>query len=96
MQAVQCMANELRADGRAFDIRFSRGYSRDLTNPKLGYAYRDLAGGRHYIWIEISPNGDGSYGYFAVPPTLLMTNDPAREVWWAWTTNCRVEVVLVT
>jgi len=48
MQAVQCMADELTATGRVFDIRFSKGFRYEYRTTKLGYGFNDLAGGRHF------------------------------------------------
>ena len=94
MQAVQCLADELRATGRAFDIQFSTGFHYQRSTAKLGYGFNDLAGGRHFRWIELTYGGAGTaYGYdIAKEPHA---SDPERDMQEVWWTKCGVEALLV-
>ena len=96
MQAVQCMADELKAHGRAFDIRFSRGYRRDRTSARLGYGFRDTVGASHYTWKELIPyRSAGGYGYDGWAE-YFEPRDPAHNVRTVWETKCRVSAALYT
>ena len=90
------MADELRADGRAFDIRFSRGYRREQTNPRLGYGFRDGSATRHYSWKELFPYPAGNgYGYDGWVE-FFQPNDPSHHVKQVWEAKCRVSALLYT
>jgi hypothetical protein len=94
MEAVQCMAGELEATGRAFDIQFAKGFRYRRTIPKLGYGFYDLAGGRHFRWIELSlGGGETAYGYHL--SRWAHTNDPEQDIQETWWARCRVEALLV-
>lgn len=95
MQAVQCMADELRADGRAFDVRFAQGFGYRRTHAKLGYGFRDAAGGRHYTWKELIPYQAGGCGYDGRKEYFEAT-DPSHTVRRAWETKCHVSPALYT
>jgi hypothetical protein len=88
------MADELRATGRAFDIQFSRGFRYASTTPKPGYGFNDLAGGRHFRWIELTIGTAGTaYGYeLNVSPH---PNDPEHDMHEIWWTKCQVEGLLL-
>ena len=94
MQAVQCMADELTATGRVFDIQFSMGFRYEYTTTKLGYGFNDLAGGRHFRWIELTYGTAGrAYGYDHVE---THPNDPEQDMRLVWPMKCGVEALVVS
>ena len=87
------MADELRATGRVHDIQFSRGFRSEYTTTKLGYGFNDLAGGRHYRWIELTyGTAGGSYGYDIV---TAHPNGPEKDLHQPWSMKCGVAVLVI-
>jgi hypothetical protein len=93
-EAVQCMADELKANARAFDIQFSHAYRRDRTSAKLGYGFRDPSGARHYTWKELIPYPSGGGYAYDGWIEYFEPLDPAHEVKTVWETKCRVSAAL--
>lgn len=93
MQAVQCMADELRATGRVYDIQFSRGFRYQRTTAKLGYGFNDLAGGQHFRWIDLT-NPDAGWGY-GYETAVAHPNDPEQDMQQVWSMKCGVAALLV-